>query len=333
MLKASDGALWDAYDVAMLDLDGVVYIGPDAVPGAPEHLAAAREAGMHLAFVTNNASRTPGTVAAHLRELGVEVDDADVVTSAQAAARLLADRLPEGSAVFVIGGEGLEVALSEPASGRSGPEDDPAAVVSGFHAGLRWSHRDRRGDPGARRAAVGGLQHRPDRADPVGPGAGQRRAGRGGRAVHRPSAGGGRQAGAAAVRGDPAPGRRGAAAGGGGPAGHRHRGRQPDRLRQPAGDDRRDRPRRARGRRGAELRPTYVAADLGGLARSPAGAATGRRRTSSSAAGPRGSTDGRLEVDGDGRRRRLVAGVAAAAWRHLDATGEPRRRRRTASAE
>ena len=61
MLKASEDALWDAYDVAMLDLDGVVYVGPDAVPGAPEHLAAARQAGMHLAYVTNNASRTPDT--------------------------------------------------------------------------------------------------------------------------------------------------------------------------------------------------------------------------------------------------------------------------------
>ena len=44
----------------MLDLDGVVYVGPDAVPGAPEHVAAARAAGMRVAFITNNASRPPG---------------------------------------------------------------------------------------------------------------------------------------------------------------------------------------------------------------------------------------------------------------------------------
>lgn len=91
MLKGSKDALWDAYDVALLDLDGVVYIGPHAVPGAPEHLAAARKAGLHLAYVTNNASRPPAAVAEHLRELGIDVDDADVVTSAQAAARLLAE--------------------------------------------------------------------------------------------------------------------------------------------------------------------------------------------------------------------------------------------------
>ena len=53
-----------AYDVALLDLDGVVYVGPDAVPGAPEALAQARSRGMRLAFVTNNAARPPTAVAA-----------------------------------------------------------------------------------------------------------------------------------------------------------------------------------------------------------------------------------------------------------------------------
>ena len=70
-LAASEEPLAAAYDLAMLDLDGVVYIGGEAVPGAAEHLAAARAAGMRLAFVTNNASRPPDDVAAHLRELGV----------------------------------------------------------------------------------------------------------------------------------------------------------------------------------------------------------------------------------------------------------------------
>src|SRR6185295_15582477 len=140
VLQASQGALWDAYDVAMLDLDGVVYVGRDAVPGAPDHLAAARAAGMKLAYVTNNASRTPDTVADHLRELGVDAADEDVVTSAQAAARMLAEKLPPDSAVFVIGGRGLEGALTDeglrPVQSR---DNDPAAVVSGFSAELRWA--------------------------------------------------------------------------------------------------------------------------------------------------------------------------------------------------
>ena len=58
----------------MLDLDGVVYIGGDAVPGAPEHLARGRGSGLRLAFVTNNASRPPATVAEHLTALGVPAD-------------------------------------------------------------------------------------------------------------------------------------------------------------------------------------------------------------------------------------------------------------------
>ncbi|MGZ4436752.1 MAG: HAD-IIA family hydrolase [Nocardioides sp.] len=139
MLQATDKPLSEAYDVAMLDLDGVVYIGPDAVPGAPEHLTRAHEAGMHLAFVTNNAARPPATVAEHLRELGVPAEDDDVVTSAQAAARMLSERLPAGAKVYVIGGTGLEEALRErglvPVQD---VDDDPVAVVSGYHPDLPW---------------------------------------------------------------------------------------------------------------------------------------------------------------------------------------------------
>ena len=62
----------------------MVYVGQEAVPGAPGHLGAARGAGMRLAFITNNASRPPEAVAEHLRELGVEATAQDVVTSAQA---------------------------------------------------------------------------------------------------------------------------------------------------------------------------------------------------------------------------------------------------------
>jgi glycerol-1-phosphatase len=138
-LSASTEPLCRQYDVAVLDLDGVVYVGPDAVPGAPEHLTRAAAAGMHLAYVTNNASRPPREVAAHLRDLGVEAAEGDVVTSAQAAARLLADRLDPGAAVFVIGGDGLFEALTERGLAPvQRIEDEPAAVVSGFHRDLRW---------------------------------------------------------------------------------------------------------------------------------------------------------------------------------------------------
>ena len=139
-LAASGEPLQQAYDLAMLDLDGVVYVGRQAVPGAADHLRDARGAGMNLAFVTNNASRPPRTVAEHLTELGVEAAADDVVTSAQAAARVLSEELDEGAKVFVIGGEGLFEALEErglrPVQRLSA---EPEAVVSGFHPDLRWA--------------------------------------------------------------------------------------------------------------------------------------------------------------------------------------------------
>lgn len=127
-------ALSEAYDTALLDLDGVVYYaGGHAIPYAVEALEAARGGGMHLAYVTNNALRTPDTVAAHLTELGVPTGPADVITSAQAVARLVADEVPPGSRVLLIGGEGLRVALIErglvPVESA---DDDPVAVVQGY---------------------------------------------------------------------------------------------------------------------------------------------------------------------------------------------------------
>lgn len=139
MLKAGNEPLSSSYDVALLDLDGVVYIGAHAVPGAAAYLTAAAEAGMHLAYVTNNAARPPRAVAAHLRELGLPAGDADVVTSAQAAARMLAERLPAGAPVFVIGGTGLFEALAEEGLvGVQDPDAGPVAVVSGYFPELTW---------------------------------------------------------------------------------------------------------------------------------------------------------------------------------------------------
>ena len=138
-LGSSDRALSEVYDLGMLDLDGVVYIGADAVPGAVDALTAARKAGMRLAFLTNNASRTAGEVAAHLRELDIDADDADVVTAAQAVAHLVADAVPAGSAVLLVGGEGLQIPLEERGLRCvDSLDDEPVAVVQGFHPDLGW---------------------------------------------------------------------------------------------------------------------------------------------------------------------------------------------------
>jgi glycerol 3-phosphatase-2 len=163
VLKRSDQALCAAYDLAMLDLDGVVYIGSAAVPGAAENISLFRAAGSHLAFITNNASRTPETVAEQLVGLGVPADASDVVTSAQAAAHLLAEKHGPGARIFLLGGEGLERALIEEQLVPVMDVDDQAvAVVSGYGPDIPWRRVMRGCCPRSGRAAVGGEQHRPD---------------------------------------------------------------------------------------------------------------------------------------------------------------------------
>ncbi|WP_219465977.1 HAD-IIA family hydrolase [Nonomuraea rhizosphaerae] len=131
--------LIDGYDTLLLDLDGVVYLGRHAVPHAAESLERARGKGVRLAYVTNNASRTPAAIAGHLRELGVPAGAADVVTSAQAAARLIAERVPPGSNVLVVGGTGLRQAVRDwglrPVTTAF---DAPVAVVQGIAPGLSY---------------------------------------------------------------------------------------------------------------------------------------------------------------------------------------------------
>ncbi|MDQ6527446.1 HAD-IIA family hydrolase [Nocardioides sp. LHD-245] len=138
MLLTSTEPLAGAYDVAMLDLDGVVYIGQRAVAGAAGHLARARAAGLTVAFITNNASRPAAVVAEHLRELGVPAEAGDVVTSAQAAARLLVERFGPGARVLCLGGAGLRSALEEVELIPVGVDAEAVAAVSGYGPDLLW---------------------------------------------------------------------------------------------------------------------------------------------------------------------------------------------------
>ena len=139
MLGASARALVEAYDLAMFDLDGVVYIGDDAVPGAPAHLARVRGSGVHLAFITNNASRPPAAVAEKLVGLGIEASGDDVVTSAQAAAHVVLEKFGDGARVAVLGAAGLEVAVAEAGLVAVAVGDpDAVALVSGYGPDVPW---------------------------------------------------------------------------------------------------------------------------------------------------------------------------------------------------
>lgn len=132
-------ALSSGYDAILLDLDGTVYRGGSALPGAPEAVIRLRHDGTALVFVTNNASRSPEQVAEHLTGLGVVAAAPEVATSAQAAAVVLADRLAPAARVLVVGTSALadEVTTAGLAPVRRA-DDDPAAVVQGHSPDTGW---------------------------------------------------------------------------------------------------------------------------------------------------------------------------------------------------
>jgi HAD superfamily hydrolase (TIGR01450 family) len=138
-LLGSAVALHEAFDAALVDLDGVTYRGPDVVPSAPAALEAARAAGMRLVYVTNNASRTSEDVASHLTGVGIPAAPEEVFTAAQAAAAILADRYSAGTRILVVGGAGLRDAVE--AAGLNVVEnaaDTPDAVVQGWSPDVGW---------------------------------------------------------------------------------------------------------------------------------------------------------------------------------------------------
>jgi glycerol-1-phosphatase len=131
--------LLSRFDVLLADLDGTLYRGRSAVPGAVDAVRGAAERGVRTVYVTNNASRHPSAVAEHLAELGFAARTEDVVASSQAAAAMLAEQLPAGARVLVVGTE----ALADEVTGRglrvvtaAGEAD---AVVQGHSPDTGWA--------------------------------------------------------------------------------------------------------------------------------------------------------------------------------------------------
>lgn len=129
----------DGVDTVLADLDGVVYAGAGAIPHAVEGLNRARETA-RVGYITNNASRTDASVAEHLSELGLPTRPDEIVTSPQAAMRLLSARVPAGSTILVVGGDGLIDELGKAGFVVTRSADDaPAAVVQGFAPDVDWN--------------------------------------------------------------------------------------------------------------------------------------------------------------------------------------------------
>jgi HAD superfamily hydrolase (TIGR01450 family) len=102
----------DEFDGFLIDLDGVVWVGRELVPGAADALAALAEAGKPTVFVTNNPGQPASVYAGRLREAGIEVEDDGVVTAGEATARLAAERAGEGTCAFVIGAPAFKEAVA-----------------------------------------------------------------------------------------------------------------------------------------------------------------------------------------------------------------------------
>ena len=124
------------HDCLLLDLDGTVFRGHAPTEGAVPTLDALTARKL---YVTNNASRSAAEVAAHLNQLGFAATPDDVVTSAQSAARMLAERLTPGSTVLVVGTDALAAEIT--AAGLRPVrlfEEHPVAVVQGLSMTIGW---------------------------------------------------------------------------------------------------------------------------------------------------------------------------------------------------
>jgi glycerol-1-phosphatase len=133
------GRLVDAYDLVVFDLDGVIYLIDRPIPSAAEAVRRLRADGTAVAYVTNNASRRAADVAELLCGMGVPAGPDEVLTSAGAAAAMLAEELPEGAPVLVVGADALRAEVREAGLRPVETfEDAPVAVVQGYGPDVGW---------------------------------------------------------------------------------------------------------------------------------------------------------------------------------------------------
>ncbi|WP_030159846.1 HAD-IIA family hydrolase [Glycomyces sp. NRRL B-16210] len=137
-LKGAPEALAGAYDLALLDLDGVVYLLQQPIPEAAATIAALPGLDCEPVFVTNNASRSPETVADALRGMGVPAEDAQVLTSAQVVAEILRERLGTGARVLVTGSEALRAAVEAQGLATTKDPKDAQGIAYGMIPTLTW---------------------------------------------------------------------------------------------------------------------------------------------------------------------------------------------------
>ena len=113
----------------ILDMDGVIWKGDAPIGDLPATFNRIRERGLKFVFATNNGTKTPEDYQMKLRELGVEVEPWQIVTSALGIAFTLAQKYPRGTKIFMIGEDGIRVALEEKGFEILSTESAPQAQV------------------------------------------------------------------------------------------------------------------------------------------------------------------------------------------------------------
>ena len=135
----AQGVLASNYDSLLLDLDGVVYQGSEAVVNAVESISRAADSGIQIGYLTNNSARRPETIAEQLVDLGISATPDQIVGSASAGVMLLANKITAGSKVLVVGGDGLRHAVTEYGfEAVDHASQLPAAVIQGFSPDVSW---------------------------------------------------------------------------------------------------------------------------------------------------------------------------------------------------
>lgn len=124
----SDGDL----RAALVDIDGTVFRGGDLVPGAADGIAALREAGLRVVFLTNNPLREPGAWAHSLTKRGIDADPQDVITSMDATLAYLR-RHHDGDAVLPVAGGPIVEQVREAGFPIVESADRADLVLAGYH--------------------------------------------------------------------------------------------------------------------------------------------------------------------------------------------------------
>ncbi len=113
----------EKYKLVIFDMDGVIYRGPEVIPGVPETIKKLKDRGIKVVFNTNNSTSSRQMYVERFAKMGITVVPEEIFTSAYIAALALARAYPPATKVFVVGEVGL---VKEMELAGFKPTQDPA---------------------------------------------------------------------------------------------------------------------------------------------------------------------------------------------------------------